>query len=135
MKLYLEVYRMASTTIVTVEHSMATNGFLVPISDLELKRTFVGDFVAKEEYYYRGHVYARFYNWTGNIINNNFSEDYVIPSNAVDWNHPVNKPKKVDDYPFDEFYPWQSLKFVSFNVLYSKWKDDDYVVGNNEWAE
>lgn len=123
-----------SINSVTVEHSMATNGILVPVGDLEVRRTVLNDVVTKEEFYCRGHVYARFFTWTNNTVTDTFTEDYVKPSNASEWNYPGATPVKPVDYPFNEFYPWQALKLVAFNVLYDQWKDNNYVVGDNAWA-
>lgn len=121
------------TNAVNVEHSMSTDGFLIPIKDLECKRTITSGSITKEEYYIRGKIYANFYTWSGTSIVNNFNDDYVKPAIPDEWNIPGVKPKNDPTYPFKEFYPWQALKLIAYNVRYSNWRDGSYTPGNNEW--
>lgn len=124
----------ASSNMVAVEHTMATDGYLIPIRDLECKRTVVDGQITREEFFVRGKVYALVYNWDDGVILDNITDEFCKPANPIDWSVGY-KSKKDPSYPFPEFYPWQALKLFAYNVRYDSWRSEDYVVGNNNWAE
>ena len=121
---------MACTSGITLDHSPASDGRIVPISALETKRQFVDNNLSIEEFYTRGNVYRVFYTWDGNkLISSVYTGNYFKPTNLKD---PI---KSTNGYPVNEFYPEHCLKLMASGVTYTRWLDATWVIGDNNWEE
>ena len=119
---------MAGTTGITLDHSPASDGRIVPISALETKRTFVDNNLTTETFYTRGNVYRVFYTWDGNkLISSVYTGNYFKPDNLQD------PGKSSNGYPVNEFYPEHCLKLMASGVTYQMWLDDSWIIGDNNW--
>lgn len=118
------------TSGITLDHTPASDGRIVPISALETRRTFVDNNLTTETFYTRGNVYKIFYTWdTNKLISSIYTGTYFKPTNLKE---PI---KSENGYPVKEYFPEHCLKLMASGVTYSKWVADTWAVGDNNWEE